>query len=140
MYSIAVILVSLVLGYGFAQLVGLDLFYIKQSPRVKIMIEDNKEQELRKKIMEMIIISSLAVGILSLAGDLLGIMVGFGGALITVGYLQRCHEEVKGPKKVCPNCGCLGIEWLLPSLWSIWECRNCGYRGTIVIDIEDKKV
>ncbi len=137
-YSVAVILLSLVLGYISAKVAGLDMFYMRQSPGIKIMIADDKEQELRNKIRVMIIISSLSVGVLSLIGDLFGIILTFGGALITVGYLHRCYEEIRGPRKVCPNCGSLGIEWLLPSLWSMWECRNCGYRGAIVVDVEEK--
>lgn len=136
LYSGEVILLSLIFGYILAILVGLDEFYMKQSPKVEIIVGNKKGQELENKMRRMIVTSSLAVGMLLLVSDLLGIIVGFVGVLITVGYLQRCYEEIKGPKKVCPNCGSLGIEWLLPDLWSIWECRNCGYRGTIVVDVE----
>ena len=42
--------------------------------------------------------------------------------------------------KFCPKCGSTEIFWAsgLPQLWSIWECRNCGYRGALVI--EDSKL
>lgn len=35
----------------------------------------------------------------------------------------------------CPKCGSSNIFWAsgLPHLWSVWECRDCGYRGTFVI-------
>jgi len=42
--------------------------------------------------------------------------------------------------KFCPRCGSTDVFWAsgLPQLWSIWECRNCGYRGAFVI--EDSKL
>jgi predicted RNA-binding Zn-ribbon protein involved in translation (DUF1610 family) len=58
---------------------------------------------------------------------------------------KRVHDggdEVKskrasGSRRVlfCPRCGSNNIFWAsgLPHLWSIWECRNCGYRGTFVV-------
>jgi len=35
----------------------------------------------------------------------------------------------------CPKCGSTNIFFAsgLPQLWSIWECRNCGYRGAFVL-------
>ena len=38
--------------------------------------------------------------------------------------------------KFCPKCGAVDVFWAsgLPQLWSIWECRNCGYRGAFVIE------
>jgi len=45
-------------------------------------------------------------------------------------------EEIR----FCPKCGSTDIFWAsgLPQLWSIWECRNCGYRGALVI--QDSKL
>jgi ribosomal protein L37AE/L43A len=42
--------------------------------------------------------------------------------------------------KFCPKCGSINIFWAsgLPQLWSIWECRDCGYRGAFVL--EDSKL
>jgi predicted RNA-binding Zn-ribbon protein involved in translation (DUF1610 family) len=42
--------------------------------------------------------------------------------------------------KFCPKCGSINIFWAsgLPQLWSIWECRNCGYRGALIL--EDSKL
>ena len=36
----------------------------------------------------------------------------------------------------CPRCGSKNIFWAsgLPQLWSIWECRECGYRGAFIIE------
>jgi predicted RNA-binding Zn-ribbon protein involved in translation (DUF1610 family) len=38
--------------------------------------------------------------------------------------------------KFCPKCGVANVFWAsgLPQLWSIWECRNCGYRGAFIIE------
>jgi len=38
--------------------------------------------------------------------------------------------------KFCPKCGSTDIFWAsgLPQLWSIWECRNCGYRGALILE------
>jgi DNA-directed RNA polymerase subunit M len=38
--------------------------------------------------------------------------------------------------KFCPKCGSDKIYWAsgLPQLWSIWECKECGYRGALVIE------
>jgi DNA-directed RNA polymerase subunit M len=35
----------------------------------------------------------------------------------------------------CPKCGSTNVFWAsgLPQLWSVWECRNCGYRGAFVL-------
>ena len=38
--------------------------------------------------------------------------------------------------KFCPKCGSTEISWALglAHLWSIWECRNCGYYGAFIIE------
>jgi predicted RNA-binding Zn-ribbon protein involved in translation (DUF1610 family) len=38
--------------------------------------------------------------------------------------------------KFCPRCGSPNIYWArgLPQLWSIWECRNCGYYGAFIVE------
>jgi len=36
--------------------------------------------------------------------------------------------------KFCPRCGSKNIEWVLPQDWSKWECRDCGYIGTFIIE------
>jgi len=50
---------------------------------------------------------------------------------------------MKKPEKsvrFCPKCGSTNLFWAsgLPQLWSIWECRDCGYRGALTI--EDSKL
>ncbi|MFA5363595.1 MAG: hypothetical protein WC325_00240 [Candidatus Bathyarchaeia archaeon] len=38
--------------------------------------------------------------------------------------------------KFCPQCGSTDINWAqgLPQLWSLWECRNCGYHGAFILE------
>jgi len=42
--------------------------------------------------------------------------------------------------KACPKCGSTNVFWAsgLPQLWSLWECRECGYHGTLIL--EDSKL
>ena len=42
--------------------------------------------------------------------------------------------------RFCPKCGSTNLFWAsgLPQLWSVWECRECGYRGALTI--EDSKL
>ena len=39
-------------------------------------------------------------------------------------------------KKFCPRCGSTDIFFArgLPQLWSIWECKNCGYYGAFRVE------
>ena len=39
-------------------------------------------------------------------------------------------------KKFCPRCGSTDIFYArgLPQLWSIWECKNCGYYGAFIVE------
>lgn len=45
-------------------------------------------------------------------------------------------KHVEANRKFCPKCGGSEIFWAsgLPQLWSIWQCRECGYRGPLVIE------
>jgi predicted RNA-binding Zn-ribbon protein involved in translation (DUF1610 family) len=56
---------------------------------------------------------------------------------------SRKHAPAKPKRKArkrgvkfCPKCGSTDIFWAsgLPQLWSIWECRSCGYRGALIIE------
>jgi predicted RNA-binding Zn-ribbon protein involved in translation (DUF1610 family) len=40
------------------------------------------------------------------------------------------------PMKFCPKCGSTDIFWAqgMPQFWSIWDCRNCGYRGAFILE------
>jgi len=50
--------------------------------------------------------------------------------------LQRILKTGMKKLKSCPKCGSTRIYWAsgLPQLWSIWECKECGYRGAFVIE------
>ncbi|MCK4477657.1 hypothetical protein KAU88_03915 [Candidatus Bathyarchaeota archaeon] len=45
-------------------------------------------------------------------------------------------KKEKKRVKFCPKCGSTDIQWAsgLPQLWSIWECRDCGYRGAFIVE------
>lgn len=46
------------------------------------------------------------------------------------------YEQVLGRTKFCPKCGSTKLFWArgLPQLWSIWECKECSYRGTFILE------
>ena len=49
--------------------------------------------------------------------------------------LKRTKKK-KYAAKYCPICGSTNVFWAsgLPQLWSIWECRDCGYRGPLILE------
>ncbi len=38
--------------------------------------------------------------------------------------------------KFCPKCGSIDVFYVsgLPQLWSVWDCRLCGYRGALILE------
>ena len=48
----------------------------------------------------------------------------------------KAMNKEKKRVKFCPKCGSTDIQWAsgLPQLWSIWECRDCGYRGAFIVE------
>jgi predicted RNA-binding Zn-ribbon protein involved in translation (DUF1610 family) len=38
--------------------------------------------------------------------------------------------------KFCPQCGSTDVFWAqgMPQFWSLWQCRNCGYRGPVILE------
>ena len=38
--------------------------------------------------------------------------------------------------KYCPKCGSTSVFWAqgMPQFWSLWECKECGYRGALVLE------
>jgi predicted RNA-binding Zn-ribbon protein involved in translation (DUF1610 family) len=36
--------------------------------------------------------------------------------------------------RFCPRCGSSNIDWVLPQVWSKWECKDCGYIGAFIIE------
>jgi len=61
---------------------------------------------------------------------------------LMTGRPQNNFLELKAVKKekkrvkFCPKCGSTDIQWAsgLPQLWSVWECRDCGYRGAFIVE------
>jgi DNA-directed RNA polymerase subunit M/transcription elongation factor TFIIS len=52
--------------------------------------------------------------------------------------LPKKRKEEKWVK-FCPKCGSTNIQWAsgLPQLWSVWECKSCGYRGAFIVEDSD---
>jgi DNA-directed RNA polymerase subunit M len=38
--------------------------------------------------------------------------------------------------KFCPRCGSTDVFWAqgMPQFWSLWDCKNCGYRGALILE------
>jgi transcription factor S len=38
--------------------------------------------------------------------------------------------------KFCPKCGSTDVFWAqgMPQFWSLWDCRDCGYRGPVILE------
>jgi preprotein translocase subunit SecY len=135
--------ISILLTLGISMLFskwlyGLNKVYIQPRRQLAIKFEEGGEKGMEQELNRMILASSVVIVLLSIVTDMMGSILSFYTILIVTGYLYRVNEEIKGPAKMCPSCGSRGIEWLLPGIWSIWECRNCGYRGTLVIEEEKK--
>jgi DNA-directed RNA polymerase subunit M len=51
---------------------------------------------------------------------------------------KRNNETNRISKRInyCPTCGSTNIFWAsgLPQLWSLWECKECGYKGPLVLE------
>jgi DNA-directed RNA polymerase subunit M len=45
-------------------------------------------------------------------------------------------DETGLNEKFCPKCGSTNVFYAsgLPQLWSLWDCRNCGYRGALILE------
>ena len=52
--------------------------------------------------------------------------------------IDRTEEYNRVSKRIkfCPTCGSTNIFWAsgLPQLWSLWECRECGYKGALILE------
>ena len=35
-------------------------------------------------------------------------------------------------KTICPRCGSTNIDWIIPQVWSKWECKDCSYTGPAI--------
>jgi DNA-directed RNA polymerase subunit M len=54
---------------------------------------------------------------------------------------EKSSKSVKQRKamfsvKFCPKCGSTDVFWAqgMPQFWSLWQCRNCGYRGALILE------
>ena len=36
--------------------------------------------------------------------------------------------------KFCPRCGSPRVDWVLPQIWSKWECKDCGWTGAFIVE------
>ena len=54
------------------------------------------------------------------------------------GSIKSSNEikSISDKIKYCPTCGSTNIFWAsgFPQFWSLWECRECGYRGALVLE------
>lgn len=35
-------------------------------------------------------------------------------------------------RTICPRCGSNNIDWIIPQVWSKWECKDCSYTGPAI--------
>ena len=35
-------------------------------------------------------------------------------------------------RTICPRCGSSNIDWIIPQVWSKWECKDCFYTGPAI--------
>ena len=43
--------------------------------------------------------------------------------------------QIKGDtmkRHVCPRCGSSNVNWIIPQVWSTWECKDCSYTGPAI--------
>jgi len=36
--------------------------------------------------------------------------------------------------KFCPRCGSTNIDWVLPQTWSKYECKDCGFVTSFIVE------
>jgi predicted RNA-binding Zn-ribbon protein involved in translation (DUF1610 family) len=56
---------------------------------------------------------------------------------MTTGEHRGSEKKKKRmPLKFCPKCGSTDVFWAqgMPQLWSLWQCRNCGYYGPVILE------
>lgn len=49
---------------------------------------------------------------------------------------KKVHPKKKRSVKFCPKCGSTDVFWAqgMPQFWSLWQCKNCGYRGALILE------
>jgi DNA-directed RNA polymerase subunit M len=52
--------------------------------------------------------------------------------------LEKSKKQKKklSSLKFCPRCGSTDVFWAqgMPQFWSLWDCRDCGYRGPVILE------
>ncbi|MFB3889586.1 MAG: hypothetical protein ACE14S_08850 [Candidatus Bathyarchaeia archaeon] len=50
--------------------------------------------------------------------------------------VMQIKQKKPRPIRFCPKCGSTDIYWAqgMPQLWSLWQCKNCGYRGALILE------
>jgi DNA-directed RNA polymerase subunit M len=45
-------------------------------------------------------------------------------------------RKTRFTSKFCPRCGSTDVFWAqgMPQFWSLWQCKNCGYRGPLILE------
>jgi len=53
--------------------------------------------------------------------------------------LRTQNKKSKFSVKFCPKCGSPDVFWAqgLPQLWSLCQCKNCGYHGAFILENGD---
>jgi predicted RNA-binding Zn-ribbon protein involved in translation (DUF1610 family) len=48
----------------------------------------------------------------------------------------RKHGKARFSPKFCPKCGSTNVFWAqgMPQFWSLWQCKNCGYYGALILE------
>ena len=56
--------------------------------------------------------------------------------LISKCNISKHNRNFRGIKmkmhKICPRCGSMNIDWIIPQNWSQCVCRDCDYTGPII--------
>ncbi len=39
----------------------------------------------------------------------------------------------KEPPIYCPKCGSTKLKWMQPWIGQVYDCQECGYRGSLVV-------
>jgi hypothetical protein len=40
--------------------------------------------------------------------------------------------------KKCPRRGSMNVKWVMPQMWSLWRCYDCGYEGALIIEEDEE--
>ena len=48
----------------------------------------------------------------------------------------KSQKKARFSPKFCPKCGSTNVFWAqgMPQFWSLWQCKNCGYHGALILE------